>query len=220
VRGTATDPTKLEVGDPHDRFEQEADRVAEQVAGAGPTQRTVPHVQRMTESGLDLVQDDEAAIRTKPAGDQPAGDSGLNAAQADSITRPESGTPLSTRARAVMEQRLGLDFGRVRIHTGAEAAKLNRRLHSRAFTYGRDIWFGAGERPADLYLDRDVDFHPSIRRAAEALGDSGRIGQRVSPEIQPTAVAEMRGLNVQDVSLPATTGSARTWPAVPACIAA
>jgi Domain of unknown function (DUF4157) len=144
--------TKLEVGDPDDRFEQEADRVANEVMGTWPTQTAVPHVQRMSESGLELEEEEEAAIRTKPARDQPAHDSHLNAGHANSITSPQPGTPLPEHPRALMEQRLGADFSDVRTHTGAEATDLNRRLHSQAFTYGRDIWFGAGESPANLRL--------------------------------------------------------------------
>ncbi len=178
--------TKLVVGDPHDRFEQEADRVARQVAGAGPTPMGVSRVQRMTESGLDLVQDDEASIRTKPGGDRRAGDSGLTAAQADSITTPASGMPLPTPARAVMEQRLGFDFGGVRIHTGAEAADLNRRLHAQAFTYGRDIWFGAGASPADLHL-----LAHELTHVVQQRGVARRLIQRQPATLTPAQLGSI-----------------------------
>ncbi len=40
-----------------------------------------------------------------------------------------------------MEDRFAADFGSVRIHTGSEAASLNRELSARAFTVGNDIYF-------------------------------------------------------------------------------
>lgn len=44
---------------------------------------------------------------------------------------------------------LGADFSRVRVHQGPSSAALASELSARAFTVGRDIFFGAGEfRPA------------------------------------------------------------------------
>jgi len=44
-----------------------------------------------------------------------------------------------------MESTLHADFSRVRVHTDTEADALNRALHARAFTTGRDIFFGRHE---------------------------------------------------------------------------
>jgi hypothetical protein len=152
-RETAALQAKLEIGDPDDRFEREADRVAREVMGGWPAQQlAVPRVQRMADSGLELEEEDKAAIRTKPAAAPSAHASRLTPPHVASITNPASGTRLPEPARAVMEERFGSDFGAVRIHTGDDAADLNARLSSRAFTYGRDIWFGAGESPSDLPL--------------------------------------------------------------------
>jgi hypothetical protein len=55
------------------------------------------------------------------------------------------GNPLPEDVRANMEPRFGADFSGVRIHNGAEAARLNRSLDSKAFTHGKDIYFQRGE---------------------------------------------------------------------------
>jgi Domain of unknown function (DUF4157) len=52
------------------------------------------------------------------------------------------GRSLPPALRAFFEPRFGHDFGRVRIHTDAQAA---RARHARAFTVGRDVVFGAGQ---------------------------------------------------------------------------
>ena len=51
-----------------------------------------------------------------------------------------------------MSRASAADFEAVRVHTGAESARLNQRLHSQAFTYGRHIWLGGGESTADHSL--------------------------------------------------------------------
>jgi outer membrane protein OmpA-like peptidoglycan-associated protein len=44
-----------------------------------------------------------------------------------------------------MESAFGVDFGSVRVHTGAQANMLNHQLSARAFTTGQDIFFRQGE---------------------------------------------------------------------------
>ena len=44
-----------------------------------------------------------------------------------------------------MEPRFGADFSGVRIHTGSEAAQLNREVSAQAFTHGQDIYLGEGK---------------------------------------------------------------------------
>ncbi len=50
-----------------------------------------------------------------------------------------------TRASAGGEGGARQDFSRVRVHTGGEAAGEADRLGARAFTVGRDVYFGAGQ---------------------------------------------------------------------------
>jgi hypothetical protein len=57
----------------------------------------------------------------------------------------QSGFPLSGDARHFVEPRMRFDFSKVRIHADGEAARMNRELNARAFTYGKDIYFDAGQ---------------------------------------------------------------------------
>ena len=56
-----------------------------------------------------------------------------------------SGRALDSAARAQMESSFGADFGGVRVHTDSQANSLNQSLSARAFTTGKDIFFGQGE---------------------------------------------------------------------------
>ncbi|UCF90303.1 MAG: DUF4157 domain-containing protein [Desulfobacterales bacterium] len=53
------------------------------------------------------------------------------------------GQPLPGSARAYFEPRFGHDFSQVRIHTDAQAANTARGMKAQAYTFGRDIVFGA-----------------------------------------------------------------------------
>lgn len=143
---------KLTVSKPDDSYEQEADRVADQVvrmakpAGhelhpQGPA--VSPMLQRQESSfppdaeeklkGGQSVQrkaEDESAV-------SPPVEAQLNAASA-------AGRRLPSTVQTFMEDRFGAGFDHVRIHTDADAAQLSRSLHAEAFTHGSHIYFGAG----------------------------------------------------------------------------
>jgi Domain of unknown function (DUF4157) len=56
-----------------------------------------------------------------------------------------SAVPLDPGTRVEMEARFGYDFGAVRLHSNAMAARSAQALGARAFTVGQDIVFGAGQ---------------------------------------------------------------------------
>ena len=120
---------KLTVGAPGDRYEREADRLAETVmaapADAAPLAPPV-HVQRAGHGAEAGVAGTEAPASIDAA-----------------LAAP--GRPLDAGTRSVMEARLGHDFSRVRVHTGARAAASASDVGARAYTVGHDVVFGAGQ---------------------------------------------------------------------------
>ena len=141
--------TKLQIGEPGDRYEQEADRVAEQVMTISDP--TVPHVQQGT------VAEEREAIQTKLkksvgfVQSKPALTSkgSLEADQnlENRLSHSGGGSPLPNDVRTFMEPRFGADFSGVRVHTGSDAVQMNQDLNAQAFTYKQDVYFGAQKAP-------------------------------------------------------------------------
>ncbi len=120
--------TKLTVGPADDRYEREADRIADAVMRS-PQRLDIGH--RST-GAADRVRRD-AAIGAA-GGELDAGtESAISAARA-------SGSPVAPRLRRDMESALGADLAGVRVHTGSTSDRLNATLQSRAFTVGPDIF--------------------------------------------------------------------------------
>ena len=68
-----------------------------------------------------------------------------------------SGRPLDRSLSSTLEQGMGESLADVRVHTDDSAAALARAVSARAFTVGRDIFFGDGEyRPGTLEGDQLV----------------------------------------------------------------
>jgi hypothetical protein len=146
---------KLTIGKPGDQYEQEADRVAHQVVN----QINSPSVQQQQNS-------EEEELQAKPLGIQPLTGQrrgALAEGTASSELEGEiqrargSGQALDASIRQPMEQTMGADFSRVKIHADANADQLSQSIQAKAFTTGNDIFFKQGE------------YNPSSRGGQELL---------------------------------------------------
>jgi len=127
---------KLTVGQPGDKYEQEADTVAAKVV----EQINSPTSQQSVQGKVEPV--------AQPTVMRDGGVSGgaVDASIEQSIQQATGGGQgLSEDVREPMEQAFGADFSGVKIHTDGNANQLNRSLNARAFTTGPDIFFKQGE---------------------------------------------------------------------------
>ena len=147
--------TKLAMGAPGDPFEQEADAMADRAvqrmhAGACAECRAEEKVQRQATA---------AGVMDVPGSVQQTLEGGSGGGQA-----------MPPAVRDEMESALGSDFSTVRVHTGASADRLNRDLSARAFTYGTDIYFNAGEYRPDTDSGRHLLAHELTHVVQQSSG--------------------------------------------------
>ncbi|MHC5717082.1 MAG: eCIS core domain-containing protein, partial [Nostoc sp.] len=144
---------KLTVGEPGDKYEQEADWMANQVMRmVVPDQlnaQSVQFVQNSLQRKCAACEEEEDKVQTKPS-IQTATDGGLQAGnniESRLNSSKGGGSPLPDEVRSFMEPRFGADFSQVRVHTGSESVQMNRDLNAQAFTHKQDVYFGAGKAP-------------------------------------------------------------------------
>lgn len=167
---------RYEVGAPGDRYEQEADRVAEQVVrmdAPGGVSAAPPSIQRLCAGCEEEMLHREAA----------APDAGIAAPGAEAkIDAVRGGEPLTAEQRAYFEPRFGADFSRVRIHTDRSADAAARAIGAHAYTRGRDIVFRgdryrphthAGRRLLAHELTHAVQQGTAPRVQRQAAGEAG-----------------------------------------------
>ncbi|MGH9765831.1 MAG: DUF4157 domain-containing protein [Blastocatellia bacterium] len=157
LTGRATRPqfqAKLTVSNPSDRYEVEADRVAEQVMGAPSAQNergqaiSTAYVQiqracaKCDERPSSCCGDQEDLLFRK-AESVGGFDANENVEVALDSLRHE-GEQLPVSVRSEMESRFGRDFSGVKIHTGPRAAAAARSVNAKAFTVGQNVVFGSG----------------------------------------------------------------------------
>jgi peptidoglycan hydrolase-like protein with peptidoglycan-binding domain len=127
-RCQATGSSTLRVGEPHDRHEQEADRVAERVM-------------RMPDADVQPLPAAQGIQRASAASEG----NGVSAPLIVHEALSAPGQALDSTTRAFFEPRFGHDFSGVRVHTDGQAAEGARAVQARAYTLGRNIVFGSDE---------------------------------------------------------------------------
>jgi hypothetical protein len=137
--------TSLVVGGPEDKYEQEADEVAETVMRMSDAPSFPPPDGDGNGNKGSLPQHTSAApfeeIQTSGEGAAPV----TPEVETRINDMRGTGTPLPDSERTFFESRFGADFGDVRLHTGDAAAQTAQDLNARAYTVGSDIAFNAGE---------------------------------------------------------------------------
>ncbi|MBV6425962.1 MAG: hypothetical protein KIPDCIKN_00453 [Haliscomenobacter sp.] len=144
------------VNAPSDRYEQEADAMAERVMRMPESK---PQPLKPTATGLIArsIQRKCAACeaeeeKKKKSGllmRKAEGNAGGFAASPALVSQLNAtkggGSPLPEGTRSFMENAFSSDFSGVRVHTGGQAAEMSRSIQAKAFTYGSDIYFNSGQ---------------------------------------------------------------------------
>ena len=161
----------MTIGQPGDKYEQEADQVASQVVqqinspvseqsaqGQTVQREEVPFEEEQVQakSISDTIQRQEAVpeedeLQTKPditalqRRDSIGGGDASTDVESAINTARGGGQPLDAGLQRSMGEAMGADFSRVKIHTDAQSDQLNRSIQARAFTTGQDVFFRQGE---------------------------------------------------------------------------
>src|SRR5271166_4204260 len=155
LRGSVVQ-AKLAVSQPDDPYEQEADRVADQVLRKVATERLTrggydgdSRIQRAEDenpTGNPIVEQINAVLdrdgvqaKSEARGVNVSADFESRLADAKG-----SGSSIPQPVRAEMEDAFGADFSGVRLHTDPNAADMSRDIGAHAFTHGSDIYFNRG----------------------------------------------------------------------------
>lgn len=136
--------SKLAVSTPEDIYEEEADRVSEQLM-----RMPEPELQRACAcgGGCPKCQTEQPgreyeSLQTERVQASDTGEIAAPPVVHEVLRSP--GQPLDPATRAFMEPRFGHDFSLVRVHSGPAAEQSARDVNAHAYTVGHHIVLGAG----------------------------------------------------------------------------
>lgn len=189
----------LKVSSPADSAEREAEQTARRImrmpmaqTEGAVTAKCSPHAARFANTirqyePVRIARKQEGTARTSSAVA-----SGISASRS-------SGKPLPSGIRQFMEPRFNADFSQVRIHTGEQAATLNRQVSAQAFTVGNQVYFGRDRFQPESSEGRELIAHElthTIQQGAAAQDGSVRrsadvtVNERNSPQVQRLGISD------------------------------
>jgi len=146
---------KLKISQPNDQYEQEADRVANQIMRMSNEEISVSDnndadtIHRKC-SSCQMKQEEELEISRQFVS------SNNNLEAPDEITpqinNTSGGRPLDSSTKSFMESRFNHDFSDVRIHDDSKSNELAGAVNARAFTTSSDIFLGKNESTSNKHL--------------------------------------------------------------------
>ncbi len=139
-----------------DKYEEEADRIAEQVVSHHPTTSASPVIGRHRGG-------EESAVPIPSGVDRAVGG---------------GGRPLEPTVRHDMEKRLGHDFSQVRVHSDEAAAQSAREVHAHAYTFLHHIVFGTGHYAPASATGRRLIAHELTHVVQQGGGQGAGAGSR------------------------------------------
>jgi hypothetical protein len=207
---------KLQVGPEGDGLEKEADATAERVM-------RMPDPSAAPGDAAGQADEDEKELRREKWEQLHPGDAGKVQRKCDACAAEEEGPlqrkaaggavtekaapaivhdvlrspgqPLDAGTRAFMEPRFGVDFDRVRIHTGEEAASSAQAVNALAYTVGQSIVFGRGQHAPGTAAGRRLIAHELthvVQQGSSPPGSAGQL-QRTPGDCGPAFEREFLG---------------------------
>ncbi|NET54914.1 MAG: DUF4157 domain-containing protein [Symploca sp. SIO2E6] len=202
---------KLKIGQPNDKYEQEADQVAAQVVqrinappNTQPTQGQSVQRQEKPEEELQAKRD-ISALQASPLSPDlqrevmpeeeelqaksilqrreaiAGGEASTDLASAINSARG-GGQPLDAGLQQSIGEAMGADFSGVRVHTDAQSDQLNKSIQAKAFTTGQDVFFRQGAYQPGSRGGQELIAH----ELTHVVQQNGEKGVRLhKPEPQP-----------------------------------
>lgn len=179
----------LKINAPGDRYEQEADRVADQVMCMPASQ-----VQRKTcscgkpagpDGKCEECKRKKLGIQRMASGDAPQ----TSAPPIVHQILQQPGRPLDTPTRNFMESRFGRDFGDVRLHTGKQATASAEAINARAYTVGQHIVFGRGRHASGAAANTRLLAHELTHVVQQRGGVRTPVVQRAETDTSQNCAA-------------------------------
>lgn len=161
-RSTVSLQPELEMTQPGDAYEQEADKMADRIldhafAAASPT----PYASRPV---ISRAPSGYASVSVPPS------------VEAAISSSRGSGFPMPSALKARMESGFGADFSQVRFHTDNAAAQMSSSIRANAFTSGSDVYFASGKYDPSSRSGQHLIAH----ELTHTLQQSGKVARESS----------------------------------------
>lgn len=206
---------KLTVGLPNDKYEQEADTLAERVVQRMQNTRDVTPESTIQRNCITpLIQREEEEPRKNilifpevPVNEEIQAPLGVETVQANSYDHQQvkldgelssrimalrsGGQSMSSADRSEFENHFGTDFSGIRIHTDSRAGDTAKDINAKAYTIGKHVVFGANQYAPNTTAGKKLIAHELAHTIQQGVTGSNHHIQRDDNGNKQTTVTFM-----------------------------
>lgn len=153
---------KLNIGEPNDKYEKEADATASKVVqqiNSSPQDQSVQRQDSIEQDEIQMkpviskiqreesMEDEDEELQMKSLvqkRENVGGGEASNDLESSIQSARGSGQSLDADLQEKMGQAMGADFSGVKVHTDSQSDQLNQSIQAKAFTTGQDVFFRQG----------------------------------------------------------------------------
>ncbi len=183
----------LEVSQPGDESEVEADRMADTVMrmedeeGVQKKDEEEQISKKEEEETLsrkcDGCKEEEESVQRKESSSESIAPVNFNSSLSSS---KGNGSPLSSSTQTFMESGFGHDFSNVKIHTDSNAVQMSKDVNAQAFTHGSDIYFNSGKYNPDSSSGKHLLAHELTHTIQQGKSVQKKVNHSVNLKPAPT----------------------------------
>ena len=200
---------KLTINTPGDKYEQEADTMADKVMRMSSNEAVRPVTGLIGKSLQRKCAHCEEEEKKKPIMRKAeAGNSGMSVSSsfASSLNASKGGgSSLPQGTRSFMENAFSTDFSKVRIHNNSKASEMNKDINAKAFTTGNDIYFKSGEYIPESGGGKKLLAHELTHVVQQGDGIAAKIQRQESAPASPSACPSTKTVMVDLLTLDGST---------------
>jgi hypothetical protein len=185
--------TKLTIGEPGDKYEQEADNVARAVVQQINSPQTAQREEEIRRAPHTLMR-----VPLQRQGSIPVGPASNDFEQSLNQAR-SGGSSMEPKLQAKMESAMGADFSGVKIHTDTQADWLSRSIQAKAFTTGSDVFFKQGAYDPNSRSGQKLLAH-ELTHVVQQTSAPEQISREID-EDTVQSLAELLNLGIEHVKL-------------------
>lgn len=190
---------KLAISQPDDKYEQEADAIADKVMRiTTPETRNETFFYPRDKALISAFQgevtqrkcehcEEEEKLQRKPLlsliqqKEKTNEDNFISESASNQIKKSVGkGSDLPDSTMGFMEEHFGADFSNVKIHTDDNAVQLSNDVSAEAFTVGDDIYFNKGKYDPESFRGKHLLAHELVHTLQQRTGSEKHINRKLS----------------------------------------
>ncbi|MFN7392238.1 MAG: DUF4157 domain-containing protein, partial [Pseudanabaena sp.] len=215
---------KLNIGEPNDKYEKEADATASKVVqqiNSLPQDQSIQRQDSMEQDEIQMkpiiskiqreesMEDEDEELQMKSLvqkRENVGGEEASNDLESSIQSVRGRGQSLDANLQEKMGQAMGADFSGVKVHTDSQSDQLNKSIQAKAFTTGQDVFFRQGAYEPSSRGGQELIAHELthvVQQEGTSIKTNKPVQRKLTKKLTQSESQHLPITNTQSISLQA-----------------